>query len=571
MASPLVSRFLCVPLLAICGTPAIGQPVIAVYPPSRFNPSGVSGNGVYTVGTIYYNNISRAARWHGSVEELASAAGEGDSMGNAISFDGSVIVGYRILDGRERAFRWSSSQGQKEDLGSMPGGVGSRASAVNADGTVVVGYGDSEIGYTGFRWTPGEGMVRLDLPADGSFPIPYGMSADGRIIAGYAGSDSFRWTLATGSLKLDSTPFGWADARGMSGDGAVLVGRAAGYGPYGAIWREATGWTVPNPLAGASQSAFNAVNGNGMIAVGYSNTPEVGWTAMIWTPATGTVDLREYLQSLGAVVPTRLYAAVGVSADGSVIVGGLATGGHYRVSGLPVLCPPPSVTLQPVATSVAIGGAAQIQCAASGHQVTYRWRKAGSPLTDGPTVAGAETSVLSLLNFQQADQGEYDCQISSPCGYAATSSTLVTCRPVVTQQPSGGDYHAGDTIVLSAAVSSNGATSYRWRRDGTTLFNAGPYTGATSPNLTIRATDPSQSGEYVLSTTNPCGVTTTVPVFVGVTCAADWNGDGGVDGDDVILFFQQWDENSSDADFTRDGSVDGDDVIGFFGRWDLGC
>ncbi len=53
-------------------------------------------------------------------------------------------------------------------------------------------------------------------------------------------------------------------------------------------------------------------------------------------------------------------------------------------------------------------------------------------------------------------------------------------------------------------------------------------------------------------------------------CAADYNSDGGVDGDDVIAFFGDWDTNSGCGDTTRDGGIDGDDVIFFFERWDVG-
>jgi len=52
-------------------------------------------------------------------------------------------------------------------------------------------------------------------------------------------------------------------------------------------------------------------------------------------------------------------------------------------------------------------------------------------------------------------------------------------------------------------------------------------------------------------------------------CPADWNTDGGVDGDDVVSYFQAWDQG--EADFNRDTSTDGDDVIDFFSRWDSGC
>ncbi len=54
-----------------------------------------------------------------------------------------------------------------------------------------------------------------------------------------------------------------------------------------------------------------------------------------------------------------------------------------------------------------------------------------------------------------------------------------------------------------------------------------------------------------------------------IVCPADWNQDGGVDGDDVIAFFTDWDRNA--ADYNHDGGTDGDDVIAFFANWDSGC
>jgi hypothetical protein len=54
-------------------------------------------------------------------------------------------------------------------------------------------------------------------------------------------------------------------------------------------------------------------------------------------------------------------------------------------------------------------------------------------------------------------------------------------------------------------------------------------------------------------------------------CPADYNQDDGVDSDDVIAFFGDWDAGNSLADFNADGGVDADDVIAFFARWDAGC
>ena len=52
-------------------------------------------------------------------------------------------------------------------------------------------------------------------------------------------------------------------------------------------------------------------------------------------------------------------------------------------------------------------------------------------------------------------------------------------------------------------------------------------------------------------------------------CLADWNQDGGIDGDDVIAFFGDWDAGNADVDGS--GGTDGDDVIVFFGQWDSNC
>jgi hypothetical protein len=63
--------------------------------------------------------------------------------------------------------------------------------------------------------------------------------------------------------------------------------------------------------------------------------------------------------------------------------------------------------------------------------------------------------------------------------------------------------------------------------------------------------------------------TITVEYVPAGFCVSDWNYDGGVDSDDVIAFFADWD--ISQADYNGDGGTDGDDIIVFFGAWDAGC
>lgn len=54
-------------------------------------------------------------------------------------------------------------------------------------------------------------------------------------------------------------------------------------------------------------------------------------------------------------------------------------------------------------------------------------------------------------------------------------------------------------------------------------------------------------------------------------CYADFNSDGGVDGQDVESFFTIWESGESPADVNLDGGVTGDDVGEFFTQWSDSC
>ncbi|MBS0195204.1 MAG: hypothetical protein JSR77_00440 [Planctomycetes bacterium] len=53
-------------------------------------------------------------------------------------------------------------------------------------------------------------------------------------------------------------------------------------------------------------------------------------------------------------------------------------------------------------------------------------------------------------------------------------------------------------------------------------------------------------------------------------CAADYNGDGGVDGSDVSAFFGDWESSVGCSDVNQDGGIDGSDVGAFFSVWEAG-
>ncbi len=230
-----------------------------------------------------------------------------DSFANAISDDGSTIVGYREVD--REAFRWTAETGTAY-LGDLPGGeFESTPYDVSADGSVIVGIGSSEFGPEAFRWTPEEEMVGLGFLPGGSFSYAYGVSADGSTIVGMSYSDfgleAFRWTADGGMIGLGDLP-GRPDynskANDVSADGSVIVGRGQSLLGYEAfLWDETNGMRNLKEvlttdfgldLAGWQLTEANAVSADGRTIVGNGINPdgfEEGWIAVVPEPSTFTL------------------------------------------------------------------------------------------------------------------------------------------------------------------------------------------------------------------------------------------------------------------------------------------
>ena len=94
--------------------------------------------------------------------------------------------------------KWTSEAGWI-DIGDLPGGVASSvANAVSDNGTIVVGESNSAIGREAFRWEKSTGITGLGhLPGHDS-SIGHDVSADGSVIVGESDSTlslSFRWVF----------------------------------------------------------------------------------------------------------------------------------------------------------------------------------------------------------------------------------------------------------------------------------------------------------------------------------------------------------------------------------------
>jgi probable HAF family extracellular repeat protein len=134
------------------------------------------------------------------------------------------------------AFRWTSAGGLV-GLGDLPGGASrSEANAVSADGSVIVGYDTSASGIEAFRWTSAGGMVGLgDLPGGIFDSEALAVSADGSIVVGRGdgSAEPFIWDAVNGmrslstvltDLGLDLSGWDLRTATGISADGSTIVG-----------------------------------------------------------------------------------------------------------------------------------------------------------------------------------------------------------------------------------------------------------------------------------------------------------------------------------------------------------
>jgi probable HAF family extracellular repeat protein len=104
---------------------------------------GTNYDGSVIVGMSYYGFPSvtdyayQAAEWSGGA---VLGLGGAETAANAVSANGSVVVGWFTSGDRYEAFRGAG--GVMTGLGYLPGGYHTIATGTSADGSVVVGYGN---------------------------------------------------------------------------------------------------------------------------------------------------------------------------------------------------------------------------------------------------------------------------------------------------------------------------------------------------------------------------------------------------------------------------------------------
>ena len=330
--------------------------------------SGTNGDGSVVVGSSSRDGSgsSHATVWSGSGWATKTALGTlrtdntGYSSANAISSDGSVVVGSADNDRSQRATVWSGSGwATKTDLGTLKAdntGI-SVAYAVNNDGSVVVGSSDTDNGDThAIVWSGSGWTTKTDLGTlksdNSSWSSANAVSRDGSVVAGYAYKDNGEkratvwsgsgWATKTdlGTLKSDNS--GESSAWAASGDGSVVGGSAENNdGDQRATVWSGSGWNTKTDLGtlrtdNSGVSRVNAFSSDGKFALGLADNDNGDYHAVVWNlrslniRPTDTANTRASLSLLSA--DTASLLAQRARAAENLLGGCRADGGKFCYS-----------------------------------------------------------------------------------------------------------------------------------------------------------------------------------------------------------------------------------------------
>jgi hypothetical protein len=175
-----------------------------------------------------------------------------------------------------------------------------------------------------------------------------------------------------------------------------------------------------------------------------------------------------------------------------------------------------------------------------------------------------------------------------PLVYGATMAPPT--GPELTSQPLEVTVAAGATANLAVSVgASQGGLIYQWRKDGVPMSD-GPLAGAAavsgtrSPNLQITGAGTGALAVYSALVSDEQGHSASLGTTLLINdhpatppCAADFNGDGRRNPDDLSEFITcfflqiQFPGFCSSGDFNRDTIINPDDLSEFITMFFLGC
>lgn len=304
---------------------AVSFTPIGVLPGNASNSRAwaISADGTTVVGS---GGNLRAFKWtvQDGILALPRMSSFGTYFASGVSADGTVVTGGAAVIGVVAGTaRWvGNSVELVTDTNNAP--LSFTSLGLSDDGLTMVGSDTSSGTIEAAMYSQQEGLVTVNLFQTEA----RGVSGDGQVMVGISRgglSDgrAFKWTRSDGLALLGDIPFGnqFTNARAASFDGSVIVG-VMQFGKIEAFrWENGVMTGIGDLAGGVFRSEALGVSADGSVIVG-AGFDENGVQAMVWDEVNQMRSIRDILTTNNIdLTGWQLQQAIGVSNDGTIIVG----------------------------------------------------------------------------------------------------------------------------------------------------------------------------------------------------------------------------------------------------------
>jgi extracellular elastinolytic metalloproteinase len=238
---------------------------------------------------------------------------------------------------------------------------------------------------------------------------------------------------------------------------------------------------------------------------GFNNVPNS-------TPYSGANAATLTINPLTAAMNNYQYRCV-VTSTG-------CTSPATSTAGSLIITTAPSITTQPIGTSVCPNSGYTFIAAASGSGISYQWQLSTNNGTSFNNIPGANSANYAISGITVSMNGyQYRCVVTGACAPNATTNaaTLTVYSPalIITQPTSRTVCSSSNTSFTVGATGTGVAYQWQLSTDNGATYNN--VTGATSATLNLNAVTVAQSGNrYQAVITGTCGTITSASVSLTV-------------------------------------------------------
>jgi hypothetical protein len=182
----------------------------------------------------------------------------------------------------------------------------------------------------------------------------------------------------------------------------------------------------------------------------------------------------------------------------------------------------PVIIVQPTNQTIGVGARATLVVTAVGMApLSYQWQVEGTNLVDETNLVngvnvitrGATNNVLVINPAQTNNAGNYTVIVTNFAGSVTSSVAALTVTntpPKITLQPTNQTVWVGSTVTFIVGGTGLPPVSFQWLKDGTNLMDGTNISGSiisgtTNFELVITNAQTSDSGNYLLTVTDPGG------------------------------------------------------------------